>query len=454
MNSPAMTNAGGCFVPRVNQEVSTTRLQRDTGQTDVNRPVPASLFLHVDESDGVTETAIKETSDDYTRKYISWKVENVEGYDVIPDETIIEYRFPDRKAIPPFKPGFEKEDCARDLYYALDGKNIPGRYISLRVAAFLEKNNVDVLQSEDVYRRILKCPEYREFSWLNSNGLLAKPHLLNADDKAKLAAVRTGGGLPLAEIVPLVKRTGKPNVGGNRKTSPNIGNHPENRTTPSVNANGNIPTSLIMTIDRNDLVLNAAVVETSYRNALAYLEKELDRTDWDQIPNHTVVEYRFPDRASVPSLDPGAKNEYLSRDFYYSVDGMNIPRQYIPLPMAYYLSWNELPIFQPENVYRQVEQCKGFREFAYMNDRCLHRYPERKTKADAEALGTIRTSKAPVLSQLTVVRNYRDGWVANKSRKASSKTEMAPATGKKPYTPTRRIVANPVKAVNRKGMGL
>ncbi len=107
--------------------------------TNNSRDAPASLFLYINDSDIVEQASIKETSDDYTRQYISWKVDNVKGYDVIPDEEIIEYRFPDRREIPPLKPGFENEYYARDMYYALEGKNIPGLHISLRMAAASEQ---------------------------------------------------------------------------------------------------------------------------------------------------------------------------------------------------------------------------------------------------------------------------------------------------------------------------
>ena len=219
-------------------------------------------------------------------------------------------------------------------------------------------------------------------------------------------------------------------------------------------SNSNTPASLFLTIDSQDNVVRAAIEDTSYHNSYMYLVHELDRTDWENIPNHTVVEYRFPDRNAVPSLDPGAKNEYYSRDFYYAVDGMDIPRQYIPLPVAYYLSWNNLEMFQPEDVYRKVEQCRGYREFAYMNDRSLYRYPERKTKDDIQALGAIRTSGAPVLSQLTLARNYRDGWVVTGNPKAMPKIGGSPDLKKKPYTPSKRIVANPVKPARKRGIGI
>ena len=169
--------------------------------TNNSRDAPASLFLYINDSDIVEQASIKETSDDYTRQYVSWKVENVKGYDAIPDEEIVEYRFPNRHEIPPLKPGFENEYYARDMYYALEGKNIPGLHISLRMAAFLIRNNADPLQPEEVYRRLSKCPEYREFIYLNYHGLLKHPGLVNADDTAKLAAIRAEGGLSLAEIL-------------------------------------------------------------------------------------------------------------------------------------------------------------------------------------------------------------------------------------------------------------
>jgi hypothetical protein len=216
--------------------------------------------------------------------------------------------------------------------------------------------------------------------------------------------------------------------------------------------NPNAPTSLFLTIDDADRVVDAAVKETSYHNSYRYLLHELDRTDWEQIPNHTVVEYRFPDRNAVPPLDPGVKNEYYSRDFYYAVDGMDIPRQYIPLPVAYYLSWNNLEMFQPEDVYRQIERCRDYREFAYMNDRSLYRYPERKNKEDVEALAAIRTSGGPVVSGLRLAQNYWDDWVANGNPKVSSKTGNTLDIKKQPYIP-KRNVKPPNKPVKKRGIG-
>ncbi len=210
------------------------------------------------------------------------------------------------------------------------------------------------------------------------------------------------------------------------------------------------PASLFLTIDDADMVVNAAIKETSYHNAYMYLIHEFDRVDWDRVPNHTVVEYRFPDRSMIPPLDPGVKNEYHSRDFYYAVDGIGIPRQYIPLPVAYYLFWNNLEMFQPEDVYRRVEQCRGFREFAYRNDRCLTRYPERETKDDAKALAAIRGSGGPGIFQIQVARNSREGWVANQSRKTSPKAENPPAHRDRPRTPApRRINLHPVPKQTR-----
>ncbi len=80
-----------------------------------------------------------------------------------------------------------------------------------------------------------------------------------------------------------------------------------------------------------------------------------------------IVEYRFPNREAVPPLNPGVKNEYYGRDFYYAVDGMDIPRQYIPLQMAYFLSSDNYRMFQSEDVYNRIKQCREYREFEYEN---------------------------------------------------------------------------------------
>ncbi|MDR2911844.1 MAG: hypothetical protein LBV38_00870 [Alistipes sp.] len=170
-------------------------------QTDSNRNSPASLFLTIDDWDNVANAVIKNTSDENTRNYILQELDKIKDYEVIPDETVIEYRFFDRKAIPPFNPDLLNEYYGRDLYYVLDGKNIPRQYISLQMAAFLTQNNVDPLQSENTYRRIFQCPEYRGFTYLNSNGLLAKSHLLNSEDIAKLMTIRAEGGPALMSIL-------------------------------------------------------------------------------------------------------------------------------------------------------------------------------------------------------------------------------------------------------------
>jgi hypothetical protein len=206
------------------------------------------------------------------------------------------------------------------------------------------------------------------------------------------------------------------------------------------------PTSLIMTIDRNDMVVDAAIHETSYGNSDKYIIREFDKVDWEGIPNHTVVEYRFPDQASVPSLDPGAKNGYYSRDFYYAVDGMDVPRQYIPLPVAYYLSSNNYHMFQSDETYRRIEQCSDYREFAYRNERDLDRHPERMSKADVEALAAIRASGGPVLSDLPLVGIWPGAAAEVKNPKeAIKKTWDTKDLKRKPYVPTRRIVINPPK---------
>jgi hypothetical protein len=227
------------------------------------------------------------------------------------------------------------------------------------------------------------------------------------------------------------------------------------RDTQQVGDDHVTPTSLIMTIDMNDLVVRAAIQKTSYHNSLMYVVEELDKAGWESIPKHTVVEYRFPDRRSVPSLDPEVKSGYYSRDFYYAVDGMDVPRQYIPLPVAYYLSWNNYEIFQSDDVYRRIEQCSDYREFAYRNDRDLDRHPERMSKADTEALAAIRTSGGPVLSDLPLVGIWPGAAAEVKNPKeAIKKTWDTKDLKRKPYVPTRRIVANPVKPVRKRGIGL
>jgi hypothetical protein len=219
--------------------------------------------------------------------------------------------------------------------------------------------------------------------------------------------------------------------------------------------NPKIPTSLILTIDRNDLVVNAAIQKTSYHNSLMYVVDELDKVGWENIPNHTIVEYRFPDRASVPSLVPEVASGYYSRDFYYAVDGRDVPRQYIPLPVAYYLSSNNYEMFQSDDVYRRIEQCLDYREFAYRNSRDLYRHPEKINKADAEALAAIRASGGPVLSDIPLVGTWPGAAAEIKNPKeAIKKTWDTKDLKRKPYVPTRRIVANPVKLVNKRVIGL
>jgi hypothetical protein len=205
------------------------------------------------------------------------------------------------------------------------------------------------------------------------------------------------------------------------------------------------PTSLIMTIDMNDLVVRAAIQKTSYQNSLMYVFEEVDKAGWENIPKHTVVEYRFPDRRSVPSLDPEVKSGYYSRDFYYAVDGMDVPRQYIPLPVAYYLSSNNYEMFQSDDVYRRIEQCSDYREFAYRNDRDLYRHPEKMNKADTEALAAIRASGGPVLSDIPLVGIWPGAAAEVKSPNPIRKTWDTKDLKRKPYVPTRRIVFNPPK---------
>jgi hypothetical protein len=179
----------------------------DMSNVNDSRSAPASLFLSIDDFDNVANAVIEDTSKETTRKYISRELEKVKGYGTIPDETIVEYRFPDRKSIPPFNPGFMNEYYSRDLYCALDGRSISRQYMSLRVAAFLVKHNADPVQSEDVYRRVLQCSEYREFAYLNNNGLLSKnQERLDADDMSKLVAIRTEGGPALADILPVLEQ--------------------------------------------------------------------------------------------------------------------------------------------------------------------------------------------------------------------------------------------------------
>ncbi len=220
------------------------------------------------------------------------------------------------------------------------------------------------------------------------------------------------------------------------------------------NDNQNSPTSLFLTVDSRDNVVNAVVNDTSYHNSLMYLVHEFDKVGWDNIPNHTVVEYRFPDRSSVPSLDPGVKNGYYSRDFYYAVDGMGIPRQYIPLPVAYYLSWNNYEMFHSDEVYRKIEQCSDYREFSYKNERDLYRHPERQTKEDSEALAAIRASGGPVLSDIPLVGIWPGASAEIKHPNPITKTWNTSDLKKKPYIPIKRIVANPVKPARKKGIGI
>jgi hypothetical protein len=97
---------------------------------------------------------------------------------------------------------------------------------------------------------------------------------------------------------------------------------------------------------------------------------------WENIPNHTIVEYRFPDRGAVPSLD-------------------------------------------------------------------------------TEALAAIRASGGPVLSDIPLVRIWPGAAAEVKNPKeAIRKTWDTKDLKRKPYIPTRRIVANPGKPIRKRGVGL
>jgi len=205
-------------------------------QADDKQNIPASLFLTIDDFDRVSDASVMETSDDNSRKYIAWQTDKIKNLDTIPDETVVEFRFPNRAAIPPFNPGLLNEYFSRDLYYALEGKNIPCRHTSLRVAAFLAGRGADVLQPEVVYRRIMQTPEYREFSYMNSRGLYNHPNRLDAEDRGKLASIRAEGGSALADILPARSKAVEPTVNAEKKSAYKIGNTRVRRNVSPVTA--------------------------------------------------------------------------------------------------------------------------------------------------------------------------------------------------------------------------
>ncbi len=163
---------------------------------------PVSLFLTITDTDQVANAEIHDTSNKNTRAYITRELGRVRDHDVIPDHMIAEYRFPDRKDVPPLDPGFKNEYYALDLYPTVDDRTgLPRQYISLRMAAFLERNNADVLQPEKVYGRISECPEFKAFEYTNRRGLHKQPQRLNANDVATLFSIRSHGGPTLGSIL-------------------------------------------------------------------------------------------------------------------------------------------------------------------------------------------------------------------------------------------------------------
>jgi len=203
-------------------------------QVDNKQDTPASLFLTIDDFDRVSDASVMDTSDDNSKKYIEWQTDKIKDYDTIPDEMVVEFRFPNRKSIPPFNPGLLNEYFCRDLYYALDGMNIPCRHISLRVAAFLAKSGADMFQPEAVYRKIMQTPEYREFSFMNSRGLYNHQNRLDSGDRKELASIRAAGGPALADILPPRNRTVEPAVNAEKKPAYKIGNPPVRGSRQSV----------------------------------------------------------------------------------------------------------------------------------------------------------------------------------------------------------------------------
>ncbi len=222
------------------------------------------------------------------------------------------------------------------------------------------------------------------------------------------------------------------------------------------NNNQNSPASLFLTIDSRDNVINAAVKETSYSNSDNYLLDEIRKYDWGRkhIPEHMIVEYRFPNREAVPPLNPGVKNEYYGRDFYHTVDGRDIPRQYIPLQMAYFLSSDNYEMFQSEDVYNRIKQCREYREFEYKNNCKKDGHSERRDKNDAEALAAIRAAGGPSFYDIPLVGIWPGASAEIKHPNPITKTWNTSDLKKKPYTPSKRIVAKPVKPAKKRGIGI
>ena len=111
-------------------------------------------------------------------------------------------------------------------------------------------------------------------------------------------------------------------------------------------------------------------------------------------------------------------------------------------------------MFQSEDVYNRIKQCREYREFEYENN-CMKSGPsERGDKSDADALAAIRASGGPSVYDIPLVGIWPGAAAEIKHPNPITSTWKTSDLKNKPYTPSRRIVINPVKPGKKRGIGL
>jgi hypothetical protein len=89
-----------------------------------------------------------------------------------------------------------------------------------------------------------------------------------------------------------------------------------------------------------------------------------------------------------------------------------------------------------------------------MNNHSLYSRPGLMNADDTAKLASIRAEGGPSLAEIAPRAKRAGEPAVDGSPKASPKNWNTPDLKKMPYTPAKRIVANPVKPARKKGIGV